>query len=289
MKKKPESMSDIMRGKVSDYVLDRIDRLPFQTSASEDHDEFGFSRDALKKIAPAAYFLYEKWFRTEIFGIENIPSEGPVLIIPNHSGQIPLDGLLIATGVLSEAEPPRLPRAMVERWFPTLPGLSIVFARSGQVVGVMRNAEKLLDQERIVLIFPEGIRGSGKLWQNRYQVQQFTLGFMELAIKYKARIVPAAVIGGEEQAPAFYNIEWLAKKTGMPYFPLTPTFPWFGLLGLIPYPSKYRIYFGETMDFSEYENELNNPDKIRELADLVHDRVQEMVDEKKDDRPFPGL
>ncbi|MFA6450813.1 MAG: lysophospholipid acyltransferase family protein, partial [bacterium] len=205
------------------------------------------------------------------------------------SGQLPLDGGMIATALLTEREHPRVPRTMIEKWFPTLPLISTLMTRCGQVVGVTENAERLLKRGELLMIFPEGMKGSGKLYSQRYQLQKFAMGFMELSIRYKAPIIPAAVIGGEEQAPSFYNVESIAKKLGMPYFPLTPQFPWLGPLGLMPFPSKYRIYIGEPMDFSDRAGDLDKPDVIRELADSVRERVQEMVNEGLKKRPFPGF
>ena len=285
-------MSKIMEkifGPIPEEVERQIDALPVFSQSNSGQDEFGFSREGLKPYAPLMLFFYKKWFRVELNGVENIPDSGPAIIVPNHSGQIPLDGAMIATGCLMEKLHPRVSRAMVEKWFPTLPLLSTMIARCGQVVGVMQNAESLLERGELLMIFPEGMKGSGKLWPQRYQLQNFAVGFMELAIKFRAPIIPTAVIGSEEQAPSFYNVEPIAKKLGMPYFPLTPQFPWLGLLGFLPFPSKYRIYVGEPMDFSDHAGDLDNPEAIRELADSVRDRVQEMVNEGLKKRPFPGF
>lgn len=277
------------RNKVPDEVLERIDRLPIRTLPDSDFDEFGLSREFLKGIAPYALFFYEKWFRVDLNGIENMPAEGPAIIVPNHSGQLPLDGGMITAACMLEMEPPRIPRSMVEKWFPTLPLGSILMQRTGQAVGVMENADRLLENGEILMVFPEGAKGSGKTWDKRYQVQKFNLGFMELAIRHKAPIIPTAVIGGEEQAPNFYNVEPLAKKLGMLYFPITPTFPWLGLLGFIPLPSKYHIYIGEPMDFSGYASDIEEPENIRELVEQVRNRIQDMVNEGLKKRPFPGF
>jgi 1-acyl-sn-glycerol-3-phosphate acyltransferase len=218
-----------------------------------------------------------------------VPDHGPALIISNHSGQIPLDGGMITIACIIEKEHPRMCRAMIEKWFPTLPYLGAGLTRVGQVVGVTENAEQLLAAGKLMMIFPEGIKGSGKTWDKRYQLQRFTLGFMELAIKFRCPIIPTAVIGGEEQAPTFKNVEWLAQALNMPYFPLTPTFPWLGLAGVMPLPSKYRIYFGEPMDFSDRQDDLSDPDLVRNHVEAVKSRIQEMVNQGLEERPFPGL
>jgi len=285
----PEARAEPRRRRLPAEIERKIDSIRINTVNEEGFDEFGFSRESLKAFAPIALFLYEKWFRTEVIGIENVPSSGPALIIPNHSGQLPLDGMMISVAAMKYLDPPRMPRAMVERWFPTLPLVSVFFSRVGQVVGVTQNAERLLDNGELVLIFPEGARGSGKTWDKRYKVQRFTPGFMELAIKYKAPIIPTAVIGGEEQAPSFVNVEPLAKKLGFPYFPITPTFPWLGLLGFVPLPSRYHIYFGPPMDFSGFGDDLSEPDRISEHVERVRATVQNMVNEGLKKRTFPGF
>lgn len=280
---------DEMTKRLPPEVEERINQIDVHALSDSGYDEFGFNKDYLRGLAPLALFFYRKWFRTEVFGIENVPLEGPAIIVPNHSGQLPLDGMLISIACMLELEKPRLPRAMVEKWFLRLPHASILMQRAGQAVGVTENADKLLDSGELALIFPEGIKGSGKTWDLRYKLQRFTLGFMELAIKHKAPVVPAAVIGGEEQAPTFYNVKPLAKALGMPYFPITPTFPWMGLLGFIPLPSKYRIYFGEPMDFSAYGEDLDKPERIRHHVAEVRTKVKEMVAEGLKERPFPGF
>ena len=280
---------DQVGSKLPEDIEARFDMIGGEPVTESGLDEFGFSREYLKSLMPLGLFFYRHWFRVEVFGIENVPDEGATLIIPNHSGQLPLDGGMITIANIIEREKPRLCRAMIEKWFATLPYVSTFMPKVGQLTGLTENAERVMEAGEVMLIFPEGIKGSGKTWDKRYQLQRFTVGFMELAIKYDAPIVPCCVIGGEEQAPAFVNLEGLAKKLNMLYFPITPTFPWLGLLGFVPLPSKYRIYFGEPMDFSQYKDDLDEPDRIRAHVDTVKQTVQAMIDEHLNDRPFPGL
>lgn len=284
-----EKHSGKSRGWSAEEIGDRINSLPIHELPGSACDEFGLSRAGLKRLVPFALFLYNKWFRVDLNGIENVPDTGPAIIIANHSGQLPLDGAMITTGCIMEKAKPRLPRAMIEKWFPTLPMMSKMMSEAGQAVGVTENAERLLESGELMMIFPEGALGSGKTWDKRYKMQRFTVGFMELAIRYKCPIIPAAVIGGEEQAPSFFNIKPLAKKLGLLYFPITPTFPWLGLLGFVPLPSRYHIYIGEPMDFSSYGSDLENPVAIQAHADTVKARIQEMVDEGLKKRKFPGF
>ena len=288
-KKIAELLIDRANDSIPEEMKERIERIPVNAVSDSGYDEFGFNPEHLKVVANVSDFFYHKWFRTEAYGVANIPEEGPGLIIANHSGQIPLDGMMIAITCMLEMDRPRIARAMVEKWFPTLPHVSILFARFGQVPGIMENAEKLLGNGELVMIFPEGIRGSGKTWDKRYQLQRFTPGFMELSIRFDAPIIPTAVIGGEEQAPSFYDVKELAKLIGFPYFPLTPTFPWLGPLGLMPLPSKYHIVFGEQMDFSSYEDDLPHPRKVKNHVEKVRETIQEMVNQGLEYRVLPGF
>ncbi len=164
---------------------------------------------------------------------------------------------------------------MIERWFGTLPILSTFAARHGQILGDPQNCIKLLENNECVLVFPEGIRGSGKLWYDRYQLMEFGLGFMRLALKTQTPIVPISVIGGEEQAPSFYDSKLLADLFGLPYFPITPTFPWLGLLGTIPYPTKYRVYFGDPLYFTGNDNDTD--EEIQKKVDIVRAKIYKNI------------
>jgi len=251
-----------------------IDSLPIKTNALG-YDPWGFGPRESKLYYSLAYRLYQ-YFRPEIHGIENVPA-GRVLIVPNHSGQLPLDGLVIAVACLLGAEPPRLVRAMVERWFPTLPVINQAFARSGAVLGDPINCRNLLAAENAILVFPEGAKGSGKTWDRRYKLERFGRGFMRLALQAGAPIVPVAVIGGEESIISIYNVEPLAKALNTPYFPISPLLPLLGPAAYLPLPVKFHVYFGEPMRF---DGPFDDEDHvIEEKVQIVKSRVQEMVDE----------
>ena len=206
-------------------------------------DPFGFDLNyALAAMAPFVW-LYKQYFRVQTFNIDRVPA-GRVLLVSNHSGQLPLDGAMIVVALLTEAPRPRVVRSMVEKWVQTLPYVSTFMARAGQIVGTPENCRRLLEAEEAILVFPEGVRGLGKTWGQRYQLQDFGLGFMRLALETKTPIAPVAVIGAEEQAPSLANLKPLAKILGFPFVPLTPT------VIPLPLPSRYRIYFGEPMTFS---------------------------------------
>ncbi len=182
---------------------------------------------------------------------------------------------MIGMACFLEAEPPRIIRGMGEYWLPTLPWVNDLMVRTGSVVGTRKNCIDLLEQEECVIAFPEGVRGMNKLIWDRYQLQEFGHGFMRLALETHTPIVPIAIIGSEEQAPAIANPQVLARLIRAPAFPITLTFPWLGLLGLIPLPSKYRIYFGEPMWF---EGNPNDEDEvIGEKVDQVKTRIADML------------
>jgi 1-acyl-sn-glycerol-3-phosphate acyltransferase len=234
------------------------------------YDPFGFNRDEAKIGALMARFFYKVYFRTETFGIERVPA-GRVLLVSNHSGQLPFDGIGIGGAMLFDHDPPRVVRAMVEKYVQTLPFLSYMFARWGQITGTPENCRRLLEDEEAILVFPEGAKGISKPFTQRYQLQEFGLGFMRLALETGTPIVPIAVIGAEEQAPAV-NVKSVAKLIGAPAFPVLPLPPFFPIL---PYPTKYRIYFGEPLAF---EGDPDDEDEVlEEKVRHVRNEIQSMI------------
>jgi len=206
-------------------------------------DPFGLELDFAKAAIAPVLWLYRNYFRVETHGIEQVPP-GRVMLISNHSGQLPLDGAMIAMSLLLEAEPPRVVRAMVEKWAPTLPFVAPFFARIGQVVGTPENCRRLLAAGETIMVFPEGTRGLNKTYDKRYRLQEFGSGFMRIAVETQTPVLPVAVIGAEEQAPALFDFKQVAKILGFPALPITPT------LVPLPLPVKYRLWFGEPMRFS---------------------------------------
>jgi len=230
------------------YIQERLSHVSNQFNENG-VDEFGLDPEHVLKYAPFFAWFYSQYFRTQVHGVDFVPS-GRCLIVANHSGQYPLDAVMIGLSVFLERHKPRIVRSMVDKFASHLPFLSVFFERFGQLVGTPENCRRLLRNEESILVFPEGVTGITKLFHERYQLKPFGLGFMRLALEMKAPIVPACVIGAEEQAPAIYNMKWLGKILGVPGVPITPTSFLFPPLGLIPYPVKYRIYFGPPMEFS---------------------------------------
>ncbi len=265
-------------GMLGEEFNGRLQRVPMNLGQAG-VDPFGLDPQWTKYALAAAAYLHRYYFRTEVFGAKHLP-QGRVLLISNHSGQLPIDGALIGAAMFMDAEPPRFVRAMVEKWSQTLPFVALLFSRVGQVVGVPENAKRLLEQEEALLVFPEGARGISKTFDKRYQLTPFGLGFMRLAIETKTPIVPIAVIGGEEQYPSLANIESLARLFRMPSFPILPQLLLPG--GVLPLPTRYRIHFGEALHF---DGDADDDDAvIEEKAWLVQKTIQSMVNRGLRDR-----
>jgi 1-acyl-sn-glycerol-3-phosphate acyltransferase len=234
-------------------------------------DPYGFDVDfAVAALAPFLW-LYRKYFRVEVHAIERVPAEGRVLLVANHSGQLPFDAAMLGVSMLVDMDPPRAARALVEKWVPTLPFVSPFYARLGQVVGTPENCRRLLAAEEAILVFPEGVRGLNKPWRKRYRLQDFGLGFMRLALEMDTPVLPIGIVGAEEQAPAIFELPRLARLLAMPALPVTPT-----ILPL-PLPTRYHIHFGEPMRFT------GSPDDedavLEEKVAAVKAALQKLVDD----------
>ncbi len=234
-------------------------------------DPYGLDLDfAVAALAPFLW-LYRKYFRVEVHGIEKVPAEGRALVIANHSGQLPFDAAMLGVALTVEMDPPRYARALVEKWVPTLPFVSSFYARLGQVVGTPENCRRLLAAEEAILVFPEGVRGLNKLFRERYRLQDFGLGFMRLALEAEAPIVPVGIVGAEEQAPALANLRSLARLLAMPALPITPT-PF-----ALPLPTRYHIHFGDPMRFT---GSADDEDAVLEgKVNEVKGAVQKLLDD----------
>ncbi|MEC7727176.1 MAG: lysophospholipid acyltransferase family protein [Pseudomonadota bacterium] len=236
------------------------------------YDPWCYNNEAIKYGLSITKQIYEKYFRVQAHGVENIPAEGPVLIIANHSGQLPIDGLLIGYALASREENPRIPRAMIERFFPTVPWLGNLLNEVGAVLGDPVNCAKMLANNEAVIVFPEGVRGSGKLYQDRYQLKRFGNGFMHLAMKYKAPIVPVGVVGCEETIPAIANIKPLAKALGIPYAPVALP---------VVLPAKVHLNFGQPMNFDDLEIP---EEKVTERVEKVKSEISRLIDKGLSER-----
>ena len=224
-------------------------------------------------------FFYNYWFRVEVEGVENIPASGGALLVSNHSGALPPDAPMIAKSIKEEHPHPRPLNITVEHFFKGYPGFSMLIPKIGCVAAHPANVQRLLyDEQQLVLVFPEGRKGTEKLYKERYRLRRFGRGgFVEAAMRARAPIVPVCVVGAEEAAPIFAHMKPLARLSGLTYFPLTPTFPHFGLLGMLGYlPAKFRIRFLEPIHF---DGEGMHEDKslVQSVAQEVRARIQENV------------
>lgn len=245
-------------------------------------DPFGAEPEYMRKVVPAIEFLYRVYFRAEAHGLENVP-DGRCLLIANHSGQLPFDGLVLGTSLILEREPPRMMRAMVEKFVPTIPFFGTFCVRCGQVTGLPDNCRRLLEAEEAVAVFPEGARGISKPFSERYQMTQFGHGFMRLALQTNSPIIPIAVVGAEEQVINLANVEFLARMFGAPSFPLPALLPILGPLAMWPMPVKYRLYFGEPMYFEGDPNddETLMSKRVGAVRDAIDGLIQRGLRERR--------
>lgn len=246
---------------------------------SDEVDEFGRDMVFELKVKPFFDFLYDKWWRVETIGINNVPSTGPVLLVSNHSGTLPFDGAMTKLAIWREHPAQREVRPLVENFVYYFPVLSTFMPRIGGVRACQENAERLLRKGECVIVYPEGVKGVGKYFHERYKLQRFGRGgFIRLAMRTGAPIVPVAVVGAEEIYPLIAKPAKLGKLLGVPYFPITPFFPWLGLLGMIPLPSKWYIQFGEPIDLSQYgPNAEDNDLLVNKLSEMVRSTIQNML------------
>jgi 1-acyl-sn-glycerol-3-phosphate acyltransferase len=260
--------------------LARLQRTLYFAWHSEQTDEFGADRRFAEALEPVLEFLYAMWWRVEATGTEHIPAEGPGLIVANHSGVLPYDGLMIQLAVRHEHPKKRVCRMLALDMFALLPVLAPILSKSGSVRANPENAERLLRQGELLGVFPEGVKGVGKYYKDRYRLARFGRGgFIRIALRGGAPIVPCAVVGAEEIHPVVAKADWLGRPLGFPYFPITPTFPLLGPLGLAPLPTKWSIDFGDPLDLREHGPEAaDDPILVNRLAEQVRSTIQRMID-----------
>jgi 1-acyl-sn-glycerol-3-phosphate acyltransferase len=227
-------------------------------------------------------FYYRYWFRCEVEGIENVPSEGGVLLVSNHSGALPPDAAVIARAIRQEHPYPRPVHITVEHFFKGFPGFAALIPKIGGVPAHPANVQRLLyDERQLVLVFPEGRKGTEKTYNKRYRLRRFGRGgFVEAAARGEAQIVPVCVVGAEEAMPVFAQLNLLRRLTGLLYFPVTPTFPWLGPAGMLTYlPAKFRLRFLEPIDTSSIEvDPAPDTAMVQTVAQEVRARIQENLD-----------
>ncbi|GAB3624519.1 lysophospholipid acyltransferase family protein [Mariniluteicoccus endophyticus] len=238
-------------------------------------DEFGYDPEFTDRIVmPALRFLATRWFRVEVRGLENVPTEGHALLVSNHAGAMPVDALVLNSVVHHGLG--RQPRMLGADLVFKTPFSHDFARRIGATVACPEDAARLLDNGELVSVFPEGFKGLGKLYSERYRLQRFGRGgFVSTALRAQAPIVPVSIVGSEEIYPLLSNAPGLAKALGFPYFPITPLFPWFGVLGMVPLPSKWIIEFGEAITTDELgPNAADDPMTVFQITDQVRLTIQ---------------
>jgi 1-acyl-sn-glycerol-3-phosphate acyltransferase len=279
-----EDMLDLDTWKGIWYMLNysveyQADSLKRRLSGEYETDEWGFDREVLNAVRPFFEFMYRRYWRVQISGLEHIPAEGRTLLVSNHSGQLPWDGAMLGMGVLLEHPQQRLVRTLYATWFPTLPVISDIFVKCGQVLATEDNGIRLLERDELVAVYPEGYKGVGKLYKDRYRLARFGRGgFVRMALKTQAPMLPVSIVGAEETYISLGKSDLLAKLTGFPYFPISPTWPWMGLLGFIPLPTKWYIDIGQPVTTSEYgPAAATDLMLVSELTDQMRNLVQGQI------------
>jgi 1-acyl-sn-glycerol-3-phosphate acyltransferase len=239
-------------------------------------DDFGFDPQWTESFLIVFKALYRDYWRVEATGVENLPATGRALLVANHAGVLPWDGTMIKTAVFVEHPRPRHIRALVASQFMGMPTLSWFLRRTGQAVGHPDDTRRLLERDELVLVFPEGTRGTGKSFKDRYRLRRFGRGgFVATAIRAQAPIIPISVVGSEEIYPMIADLRPVARLFGLPYFPITPFWPLLGPLGMIPLPSKWRIQFHPPIEVAHLAPQAaEDQHLVMAMADSVRDVVQ---------------
>lgn len=233
------------------------------------YDRFGMSPGGVRFGLNLTAGFYDRWFRVESSGLENIPRKGAAIIAANHSGTLPLDALMIWADIVRKTDPVRVPRVVADHFVGMLPWVGAVFTRAGAVGGSRGNFHALLDAGELIGVFPEGVPGIGKPFSERYQLQHWREGHAELAIRHQVPVIPTAVIGAEEQMPQLGRID--IHPFGIPYLPI--------MTSLFPLPVKYRILYGEPIDIPAQftADQANSPDAVAAAAALVRTAVEALI------------
>jgi 1-acyl-sn-glycerol-3-phosphate acyltransferase len=241
-------------------------------------DEFGFDAEVTERLVMTALRpLAEKWFRVQVRGIENIPAAGGALVVSNHSGTVPMDGLMTALVVHDHSG--RFLRMLGADLVFRLPFVGELARKGGVTLASNEDAERMLSHGDLVGVWPEGFKGIGKPFSERYKLQRFGRGgFVSAALHTQVPIVPCSVVGAEEIYPLVGNIPALARLLGVPYLPITPLFPWLGPLGMIPLPSKWLIEFGEPIRTDSYpDGAADDPMLVFDVTDQVRETIQQTL------------
>jgi len=253
---------------------------------SAEIDEFGLDEQAIEAARPALDFLFDRYWRVDVRGIENLPPEGPCLLVANRSGLLPYDGLMIAHAVERLHPSGERPRFTVADWLVTLPFVQPYLARLGGVRACRENVGRLLESGRFVAVFPEGVKGAAKVFRERYRLKRFGRGgVIRVALESGAPLVPVGVVGAEEAHPILFKTTTPARALGLPFLPVTPTFPLLGPLGALPLPTRWVIRIGAPTGFGELPRDAAHDELLlSRLTEELRGRIQSLVDAGLGDR-----
>ena len=245
----------------------------FFLDAGHGYDAFGLHPEFIRFGAGLTRWPYESYFRVLSKGHEHIPEYGAAILAANHSGNLPIDGMMLWHDVVRNTTPPRVARGIADHFVPSLPFIGTLFARGGMVGGSRGNVRTLLENGELLMIFPEGTPGIIKPFSKRYQLQKFRVGHAELAIRNQVPIIPVGIIGAEEQLPSIFSSRSLGKMFGIEAVPI-PIFP-------VPLPVRYRIFYGNpiTSHLSLQASDADDPDIVSDLAKKVQKRVAELIEQ----------
>jgi 1-acyl-sn-glycerol-3-phosphate acyltransferase len=258
-----------------DSVEQRLQRLelPFNAAGM---DPYGISRWHLGVVYKALEALYRRYFKVTTRGLEHVPARGRAMLVGNHSGGVALDGAMVMAACFLEKEPPRLAQGMAEKFLAGTPFLSTWTARCGHFTGLPEHAERLLRDERLLMVFPEGARGTAKLYGQRHSLVDFGTGFVRLAMKTKTPIIPFGFVGGGEAIPTIMNLYALGRLVGAPYLPVTP---W--LLPL-PLPARLELRFGPPVLLEGSGNEDDSV--VHAHVESIKARIAALIEEGRGSR-----
>ena len=269
-----------IRGAIADTLTSTAGFIRERMTGDYDVDEFGFDPHFTETVFfPAIRQVYEKWFRVEVTGIENLPAEGAALLVANHAGVIPIDALMCSIAVRDNHPTGRYLRALAADLVFEMPAISEMARRIGATMACTNDADRLLRAGELTAVWPEGFKGIGKPYKDRYRLQRFGRGgFVTTALKNSAPIIPMSIVGSEEIYPMIADLKPVARMLGLPYFPITPLFPLLGPLGAVPLPSKWHIHFGRPIDTSGYdESAAADPMVVFDLTDHVREEIQQTL------------
>jgi 1-acyl-sn-glycerol-3-phosphate acyltransferase len=280
----PDAFRDFAASRLGSRLVEEEEFLARRITGDYQVDEFGYDPDLVDHVlAPLLRPLYRRWWRVRTEGLEHVPASGPALVVGNHAGTLPFDAMMVALAIHDEHPAHRILRMLAADLAFTLPLIAPLARKSGNTLACEEDAERLLAAGELVGVWPEGYKGLGKPFRERYRLRRFGRGgFVELALRTGTPIVPVAVVGSEEIYPMIGNLRRVGRLLGLPYLPVTPTFPLLGPLGAVPLPSRWLIEFCPPIETAGYgPDAVLDPMVVFDLTDQVRDTIQRTLDKNR--------